>query len=111
MAVAVDEERAELLGADDVREVGIGEGWCQRTFGDPMLLVIDLIASVPFYWFMFFAIVPDKIFYPCLWVFIGLMVLWRFYRGYAMPAHEEATDPTPYTCGIVKSNGKVMFMV
>jgi hypothetical protein len=59
---------------------------------------------------MFFAVVPDRIFYPCLWGFFALMVLWRIYRAYASPKDDDEKD-MPYTVGVVKSNGKTMFLV
>jgi len=109
MAVVADEERAELLG-NDLVPMPESQGSCQRTFGDPGTFLIDICASIPFYWFWFFAIVPDKIFYPCMWAFIGMMVVWRIFRVYTMVGEEGEVD-VPYTCGIVKSNGKTMFMV
>merc|ERR1719440_1172212 len=110
MAVVDDMERAELLGDNEGPAQLTKEGFCRRTFGSPVLLIVDIIASIPFYWFMFFAVVPDNIFYPCLWGFIGLMVLWRIYRAYSIPQGDEQAD-VPYTVGIVKSNDKTMFLV
>jgi len=110
--VGVDEEKAVLLGEDPVNLSGeANQGWCRRTFGDPCQFATDVCFSVPFYYVMFWAYVPDKIFFPCFYSMLGMMVVWRFYRAYTQPQDNEAEKDMPYTCGVVQSNGKTMFMV
>jgi hypothetical protein len=112
MAAVADEERAELLGDDEIPGRS-PQGWCRRTFGEPVTLAVDIVASIPFYWFMFDGEIPDEYWHPRIYGILFLIVLvgWRLYRAYGIPQDEEASDRTPYTCGIVKSNGKVMFLV
>jgi len=126
MAV-VDEERAELLNGNQVVDPET-QGCCKRTLGDPLTLVVDILASIPFYYVMFWVPLPDKIFYFLDWThldsirYVGLsmdcccvlaiMVLWRVFRAY-VPLKTEDSDELvlPYTCGVVKANGKSMFLV
>jgi len=107
---AVDEERAELL-RDGLVEAPESQGCLRKLIGDPVTLVVDILASIPFYYFMFFLYVPDKVFYPCMWGMLALMVVWRIFRAYYPLRTDEAEADMPYTCALVKSNGKSMYLV
>lgn len=71
-------------------------------------LLVDLVASVAFWYFAFFVELPGNDWY---WFggLVFLMVAWRIYRAYG-PKEDWPLD-IPYTCGYVSSNGKEMFLV
>eukprot|EP00435_Cladocopium_sp_Y103_P043429 s2442_g12.t1 len=82
--------------------------------------VLDLAASVPF-WYAMFSEFPDRVVYGVLvqqfLVLIGflailglLMILWRIYRAYC----EEKTElgqSIPYTCAHAHADGRDLFLV
>jgi len=72
--------------------------------------LMDVVASVLFWYVLLFVYIPDNAVYTSLVVLAVSMLLWRLYRAYAMPS--EGGDEVPYTCGVVTTPcGKEMFLV
>mmetsp|Transcript_31690 Transcript_31690/g.56924 ORF Transcript_31690/g.56924 Transcript_31690/m.56924 type:complete len:568 (+) Transcript_31690:49-1752(+) len=123
----MDEERAELLevplreGSDgsDSGQGSAGDrdghsadgvsGW--REGGHMLLdLLIDLLASVAFWYVLLVVPATDVQFYSALGVVILCMIMWRVYLVRCAAKDQLAAD-IPYTCACVQISGKELFLV
>jgi len=71
--------------------------------------VLDIVASVAFWYVLLFLYIPLTWFYCCLGVLVLAMVAYRIYRAHVSPV--QTGVEIPYTCGFTANKGKELFLV
>eukprot|EP00927_Polykrikos_kofoidii_P006915 TRINITY_DN12814_c0_g5_i1.p1 TRINITY_DN12814_c0_g5~~TRINITY_DN12814_c0_g5_i1.p1 ORF type:complete len:556 (-),score=91.42 TRINITY_DN12814_c0_g5_i1:97-1764(-) len=83
------------------------EGWLAR----PDLLVLDLLASIAFWFVLLFVVFTDLVWYSLLATFVVCLVLWRVWSWLVRERDESRRTKVPYTTAVVQKNGRELFLV
>jgi len=108
----VESDESGLGGGSATDSDGSGDaakGCFGCTLAKLMQTAIDVVASIAFWYFLFFMYVPDWASWALLGGLLLTMVLWRVYRSYMLP--KQTGEAIPYTCGYVRQGAKEMFLV
>eukprot|EP00439_Symbiodinium_sp_Y106_P085264 s97_g27.t8 len=100
----------ERLGVEVNLLCPVGNGSIDMQIDRAMQFVIDVIASVVFWWVLLFTEYTDLQFYIFLGVLAAVMLGWRIYRA-NFEEKSELEDRLPYTCAHVRANNRDLFLV
>jgi len=73
------------------------------------LIVVDIVASVAFWYALCFVNIPEWAGWTFLTCLVFTMTAWRVYRAYG--ALDGPNEDVPYTCGYVRQGPREMFLV